>query len=143
VLYLDDLHRDAALVRLNVAARKAFSDTGIIARRNEIRAEEAALQEWLRNGDGILHEHRHIYGRGHSAMQEMLGRAVARLRDEIYGEIDGSGSLEPEKAVHAGERPLPQPGLLRVDGDGAASLGGIPGLMIEIKAVAVFGDRSA
>ena len=50
LLYHDDLNRDFGVVRLNVEAMKAFSDTVMIARRHTLAKEQAAAKEWLNKG---------------------------------------------------------------------------------------------
>lgn len=50
LLYHDDLNRDAGVVRLNVEALKAFSDTVMLAQRHQIAREQAAVKEWLNEG---------------------------------------------------------------------------------------------
>lgn len=50
LLYHDDLNRDFGVVRLNVEALKAFSDTVTLTRRHSLSAEQAAVKEWLDRG---------------------------------------------------------------------------------------------
>jgi hypothetical protein len=50
LLYHDALNRDSGVVRLNVEAIKAFSDTVTIAKRNELAAEQAVVKHWLAQG---------------------------------------------------------------------------------------------
>ena len=49
LLYHDALNRDAG-VRLNVEAMKAFSDTLMLSRRDELAGERRAAKEWLDAG---------------------------------------------------------------------------------------------
>ena len=50
LLYHDDLNRDFGVVRLNVEAIKAFSDTVTLAKRHALAAEQAAVKQWLGAG---------------------------------------------------------------------------------------------
>lgn len=50
LLYHDDLNRDFGVVRLNVEAVKAFSDTVAIVQRHAIAAEQLAIKIWLAKG---------------------------------------------------------------------------------------------
>lgn len=50
LLYHDDLNRDFGVVRLNVEAIKAFSDTVTIVQRHALATEQAAVKEWLAQG---------------------------------------------------------------------------------------------
>ena len=49
-LYQDDLHRDDGVVRLNIEANKAFSDTVILTQRHALAAERAAARQWRSQG---------------------------------------------------------------------------------------------
>lgn len=56
LLYHDDLHRDVGVVRLNLEAIKAFSDTVTISQRHAIAAEQAAVvQYWGEKGFEVHH----------------------------------------------------------------------------------------
>ena len=50
LLYHDDLHRDVGVVRLNIEAIKAFSDTVILTQRHALAAERAAARQWRSQG---------------------------------------------------------------------------------------------
>lgn len=50
LLYHDDLNRDFGVVRLDIEAVKAFSDTVTLARRHALAAEQAAVKQWLNQG---------------------------------------------------------------------------------------------
>jgi hypothetical protein len=50
LLYHDALNRDAGVVRLNVEALKAFSDTLTLSRRQELTEERKATKNWLNAG---------------------------------------------------------------------------------------------
>ena len=50
LLYHDDLNRDFGVVRLNVEAIKAFSDTVTVVQRHALAAEQAAVKQWLAQG---------------------------------------------------------------------------------------------
>lgn len=50
LLYHDDLNRDFGVVRLNVEAIKAFSDTVTLAQRHALAAEQAAVKQWFSQG---------------------------------------------------------------------------------------------
>lgn len=50
LLYKDDVHRDYGVVRLNIEAIKAFSDTVTVMRRHELAAEHAAIGKWFEEG---------------------------------------------------------------------------------------------
>ena len=50
-LYLDDLHRDSGVVRLNIEALKAFSDSITVGQRHELSADMEAEMLWLAQGD--------------------------------------------------------------------------------------------
>ena len=49
-LYLDDLHRDSGVVRLNIEALKAFSDSITVGQRHELSADREAEMLWLAQG---------------------------------------------------------------------------------------------
>lgn len=50
LLYHDDLNRDFGVVRLNVEAMKAFSDTVTITQRKSIAEDQAAIDRWHAQG---------------------------------------------------------------------------------------------
>jgi hypothetical protein len=50
LLYRDGLHRDFGVVRLNGESLRAFSDTVMISERGLIEVEQAAVNEWVKNG---------------------------------------------------------------------------------------------
>ena len=50
LLYHDERNRDFGVVRLNVEALKAFSDTVTLAHRHALAAEQAAIKKWLEKG---------------------------------------------------------------------------------------------
>ena len=50
LLYHDDLNRDFGVVRLNVEAMKAFSDTVTITQRKSIAEDQAAINRWQAQG---------------------------------------------------------------------------------------------
>ena len=50
LLYHDDLNRDFGVVRLNVEAIKAFSDTVTIVQRHALAAEQSAVKQWFAQG---------------------------------------------------------------------------------------------
>ena len=53
LLYHDDLNRDFGVVRLNVEAIKAFSDTVTIVQRHALAAEQAAASAMLAR-EGVM-----------------------------------------------------------------------------------------
>ena len=52
LLYKDDVCRDWGVVRLNLEALKAFSDTITIGRRHQLATEDAEFQQWF-GQDGL------------------------------------------------------------------------------------------
>ena len=50
LLYHDDLNRDFGVVRLNIEAIKAFSDTVTITKRHELEADQTAINHWMSLG---------------------------------------------------------------------------------------------
>lgn len=50
LLYHDDLNRDFGVVRLNIEAIKAFSDSVTLSRRHALAVEQAAVKQWLSQG---------------------------------------------------------------------------------------------
>lgn len=50
LLYHAPLNRDHGVVRLNLEAMKAFSDTVAISERSKLAEEQAAVKEWLAKG---------------------------------------------------------------------------------------------
>ena len=50
LLYNDDLHRDFGVVRLNIEALKAFSDSITVGQRHELMADRTATEEWIAKG---------------------------------------------------------------------------------------------
>lgn len=50
LLYKDALHRDYGVVRLNMEALKAFSDTMLVSRRESLADHRAIIAKWLQKG---------------------------------------------------------------------------------------------
>jgi hypothetical protein len=119
LLYHDPLNRDAAVVRLNVEAIKALSDTVTLSRREAMAAERQAAKEWLDAG-GFASGAEFPWGHVTSAWMEFLNyehlkiacgfelHLKARLiaGDLIVHDIDRSHSLYRSLAADQRTRPI-------------------------------------
>lgn len=50
LLYNDDVNRDFGVVRLNIEALKAFSDSITVGHRHELMADRTATEQWIAKG---------------------------------------------------------------------------------------------
>ena len=114
LLYNDDLNRDFGVVRLNIEALKAFSDSITVGQRHELLADREAGKQWIARGgfqsglpdpwgstswkslDYINYEHLKIA----SAFElHLKSRLLARnyVLHEINGRLPGYESLEKQQ----------------------------------------------
>jgi hypothetical protein len=127
LLYHDDLNRDCGVVRLNVEAFKAFSDTVTIVQRHALAAEQAAVKQWLEQG-GFRENIPYPWGAASLAMMEYVNyehlkiasgfelHLKARLlaHNYILHEIDGKIPEYKTLARDQSERPIEKSELIAI-----------------------------
>lgn len=142
LLYHDDLNRDFGVVRLNLEALKAFSDTVAIAQRHAIAAEQLAAGQWLAQGGfdsglsypwgAALHASMEYANYEHLKIASAFELHLkARLLSQSYILHDIDGSLAGYKglASEQRDRPIDRSELIAVQSfhfDGALNY--LPGL---------------
>ena len=127
LLYHDDLKRDFGVVRLNVEAVKAFSDTVAFVQRHTIAAEQIAVKQWLAQG-GFESGLPYPWGMALRASMEYANyehlkiasafelHLKARLlsRSYVLHEIDGSVAEYRGLAAEQRDRPIQRGELVAV-----------------------------
>lgn len=127
LLYHDDLNRDFGVVRLNVEALKAFSDTVTLARRHALAIEQAAVKEWLKKG-GLEANLPYPWGEASLASMEYVDyenlkiasgfelHLKARLlaRDYILHEIDSKANGYKTLAAKQCDQPITKQELIAI-----------------------------
>jgi len=119
LLYHDALNRDAGVVRLNVEAMRAFSDTLMLSRRHELAGERRAAKEWLDAG-GFASGAACPWGQLTHAWMEYVNyeylkiasafelhlKARLLFRDFVVHEVDRNDSLYSSLAAEQKGRPV-------------------------------------
>ena len=127
LLYHDDLNRDFGVVRLNVEAIKAFSDTVTIVQRHALAAEQAAVKQWLAQGgfeanlpfpwgeasracmEYVNYEHLKI-----ASAFELHLKARLLARNYVLHEIDAKTTGYKSLAAEQSDRPIERQELLAI-----------------------------
>lgn len=127
LLYHDDLNRDFGVVRLNVEAIKAFSDTVTVVQRHAMAAEQVAIKGWLAQG-GFESNKPYPWGTASLASMEYANyehlkiacafelHLKARLlsRNYVLHEIDGNLAACRGLAAEQRDRPIGRDELVAV-----------------------------
>ena len=127
LLYHDDLNRDFGVVRLNMEAIKALSDTVTVTQRHSIAAEQLAVKHWLAEG-GLQSGRPFRWGSASRASMEYVNyehlkiasafelHLKARLlsRSFVLHEVDAGLAEFRQLAVEQRDRPIGRKELLAI-----------------------------
>jgi hypothetical protein len=106
LMYINDLHRDAGVVSLNVEALKAFHDTITVGRSDDLLAESAAVAAYIERG-GFESGEAFPFGRARMDLMEYYNYETLKIacafelhlkarllqRDFVVHEIDDRGDF--------------------------------------------------